>query len=64
MLKKSTFINKFWGTSSTVGKKVRKEAYLLILKINGGLLSKEKAKYAISLLYLLKEGHFYSKIFF
>ena len=40
MLKKSTFLNQFWGTSCTVKEKKELEP-LLILKINGGLVSKK-----------------------
>ena len=40
MLKKSTFLNQFWGTSCTVKEKKELEP-ILIFKINGGLVSKK-----------------------
>ena len=37
-----TFLNQFWGTSSTVGEKDKKRSLCSFLKINGSLLSKKQ----------------------
>ena len=60
MLKKSTFFKPVLGYKQ-YSLREKKEP-MFILKINGVLLSKKLAKFAISWLDMLKKGNFYSII--